>query len=318
MIRTLAITKDRKLLKDIPLEKLSDPEIDWYWVDFNGPSEKEAMLLASHFHFHPLAIEDCFHFLQRPKVDFYQDYNFFVLHALNQKTLESEEMDMFVGKNYVVTFHFKALSGVETGWNSVLSEKAIWDKGIVYVVYMIIDKLVDEYFPVVYQIEDHLNDTEDNNKSRSIRLLMDEVFEIRSDLLKLRRTIIPMRELLYRIINSERLEMIKEHKVYFIDIYDHLLKLTEIIEDNREITADMRDSYLSLNSDRMNSIMMTLTIISSIFIPLTFIVGIYGMNFRNMPELNWHYGYFIVLGIMAVIGVSMFLWFKRKGWFDKL
>ncbi|MED3871068.1 CorA family divalent cation transporter, partial [Priestia megaterium] len=107
-----------------------------------------------------------------------------------------------------------------------------------------------------------------------------------------------------------------EQKAYFNDIYDHLIKLTSMVEANRDMTSDMRDNYLSLNANRMNSIMMTLTIISSIFIPLTFVVGLYGMNFDHMPELHWHYGYYIILGIMALMTIGMILWFKRKGWFN--
>ncbi|MCY9021242.1 magnesium and cobalt transport protein CorA, partial [Priestia megaterium] len=129
-------------------------------------------------------------------------------------------------------------------------------------------------------------------------------------------TILPMRDLLYRIINSERLHIPAEQKAYFNDIYDHLIKLTSMVEANRDMTSDMRDNYLSLNANRMNSIMMTLTIISSIFIPLTFVVGLYGMNFDHMPELHWHYGYYIVLGIMGLMTIGMILWFKRKGWFN--
>ncbi len=110
----------------------------------------------------------------------------------------------------------------------------------------------------------------------------------------------------------------KERQLYFHDIYDHLLKLSEMIETNREITADIRDSYLSLNSNRMNNIMMTFTAITTIFMPLSFIAGIYGMNFDYMPELHWKYGYFVVLAAMAVIGMTMFVWFKRNGWFQLL
>ena len=125
-----------------------------------------------------------------------------------------------------------------------------------------------------------------------------------------------MKELLYRILNSEHLQDFRNSKKYFNDIYDHLLKLSDIIESNREMTADMRDSYLSINSHQMNKIMTILTIITSIFIPLTFVVGIYGMNFDFMPELRWKYGYFIILSVMAVGGIFMFLWFKIKGWLN--
>lgn len=144
---------------------------------------------------------------------------------------------------------------------------------------------------------------------------MNEVFGIRSDLLKLRRTIIPMRDLLYRIVNTNMMKSDTNRQAYFNDIYDHLLKLTEIVESNRDMTADLRDSYQTLNSNRMNAIMMTLTIVSTIFIPLTFIVGVYGMNFDNMPELHWKYGYFGVLIFMGLLVSGMLLWFKHKGWF---
>jgi magnesium transporter len=274
------------------------------------------MLLDHHFHFHPLAIEDCLHFLQRPKLDYYEGYHFFVLHSLNQKTLTPEEVDIFVGTNYVITFHLSESWEIEDVWQRTLADQDSWSKGPVYITYLVMDKIVDQYFPAAYQIEDHLNELDDNTKGQSIRTLMDQVFEIRGDLLKLRRTIGSMRDLFYRILNSERSESFKSYRVYFSDIYDHLLRLSEMIESSRDITSDMRDSYLSLNSNRMNSIMTTLTIITSIFIPLTFVAGVYGMNFEHMPELKWDFGYFIVLGIMLLMGIGMLIWFRRKGWFN--
>jgi magnesium transporter len=122
--------------------------------------------------------------------------------------------------------------------------------------------------------------------------------------------------LLYRMINSDKIPGVKEQNIYYTDIYDHLLKLTEMIESNREMTADLRDSYNSLRSNRMNSIMKTLTVITTIFMPLTFIAGVYGMNFVNMPELHWAGGYYLIIGVMVTLGLGMYLWFRRKGWFD--
>ncbi|MDP1471843.1 magnesium/cobalt transporter CorA [Priestia megaterium] len=316
MIRTLAITQDLHIKQDVPLDQLSHPSIKWFWVDFASSSEEEGKMLDTFFHFHPLAIEDCFHFLQRPKLDYYADYSFLVLHYLNNKTLDSEELDLFVGENYLVTFHYKPLPSIETVWQRLLQNPNGFSKGVSYITYAILDQLVDDYFPIVYEIEDQLNEIESRDAKKSIAILMDDVFDIRSDLLKLRKTILPMRDLLYRIINSERLNIPAEQKAYFNDIYDHLLKLTNMVEANRDMTSDMRDNYLSINANRMNSIMMTLTIISSIFIPLTFVVGLYGMNFDHMPELHWHYGYYIVLGIMVLMTIGMIMWFKRKGWFN--
>lgn len=315
MIRTLAVTNNLEINENVPLARLSDAAIKWYWVDFNAPGEQEAKLLEEHFHFHPLAVEDCFHLLQRPKLDHYEDVHFFVMHAINSKTLAAEEVDLFLGKNYIVTFHFNPSREIEDAWSRISKQNPSIEKGHLYASYLVMDKLVDQYFPSVYQIEEELNDIENNVNTESIQAVMNDIFEIRSKLLKLRRTIVPMRDLLYRIINSERIEGLKGLLFYFTDVHDHLLKLSEIIDSNRDITADMRDSYISLNSNRMNTIMKTLTVITTIFMPLTFIAGIYGMNFNNMPELKWHWGYFTVLTVMFGIGFGMFMWFRKKGWF---
>ncbi|MFZ5985887.1 MAG: magnesium/cobalt transporter CorA [Bacillota bacterium] len=316
MIRVLAITRDLKLIRNIHIHKIKDYDINWYWVDFEAPTGEEVKYLSDYFGFHPLAIEDCLHFLERPKLDYYEAYNFLVLHALNQETLAPEEIDVFVGKNYVVTFHLSSSSEVESAWNQVISNKNIWAEGHTYVGYLVLDKIVDQYFPAIYRIEDYLSDLEDKSDDKSTRVLMDKVFKVRGDLLKLRRIVNSMRDLIYRIINSGHMEGFRENKLYFTDIYDHLLKLSEMIESSREMTSDMRDSYLAIISNRMNKIMMTLTIITTIFIPLSFIAGVYGMNFEYMPELEWRYGYFVVIGVMAAIAFAMVIWFKRKGWFD--
>ncbi|MFE5431679.1 magnesium/cobalt transporter CorA [Peribacillus simplex] len=312
MIHTFAVTNDLKLITDIPLKHLDDSDIKWFWVDFDTPNDEEALLLKTHFDFHPLAIEDCLHFLQRPKLDYYDGYNFFVLHTLNQSSLAPEELDIFVGHNFIVTFHLSPSSEIGMVRKRVMEDKNTINKGVLHIFYSIMDKIVDEYFPSIYKSEDELNEIEMNKTNQD---LIENVYEIRNQLLKLRRTIFPMRELLYRILNSERVIVPKGDRVYFMDIYDHLLRLSEMIESNREMTADIRDNYISLNSNRMNRIMKTLTVMTSVFIPLTFIASIYGMNFEYMPELTWQWGYFGVLGVMVSVGSVMLLWFWRKGWF---
>lgn len=303
------------MLKDISIQNLNDSNIEWFWVDFDSPTIEESELLETHFHFHPLAIEDCYHLLQRPKLDHYEDIHFFVLHAINQKTLQAKEVDLFLGRNFLVSFHLHKCREVDEAWNTIIEHKAIPQKGPIYVGYVIMDKLVDNYFPSLYQIEDQLNEIESKVRSESVGTLMDTIIDIRSSLLKLRKTVVPMRDLLYRVINTDKINGVKEHLYYFTDIYDHLLKLSEMIESNRDVTADMRESYDSINSYRMNTIMKTLTVMTSIFIPLTFIASIYGMNFEYIPELKWHWGYFGALGAMLVVGLGMIVWLWRKGWF---
>lgn len=316
LIYTIVETTQGKLLYDVPFDDLDNKDIGWFWMDFSCPTEEEIELLTSFFKFHHLSIEDCLHLFQRPKIDFYDEYNFLVLHALTEDDLNPDEIDLFIGKNFVVTFHLKAFPHLKNVEKELSSGKKInWHQGHIYVAYLIMDKIVDDYFPVFYKIEDRLNEL-DVLPGKGTKNLISELFEVRADLLKLRRSVTGMRDLFYRIINSSNTKDFLSNQVYFSDIYDHLIKLTDMIEANKDMTADIRDNYISVNSDRMNNIMMVLTLVTSIFIPLTFIVGIYGMNFENMPELKWQYGYFIVLGVMLLLGVLMYIWFKKKGWLD--
>ncbi|MED0652159.1 magnesium/cobalt transporter CorA [Aeribacillus composti] len=314
MIRTLVITTDLEAKYDVALKEIRKKEVLWYWVDFYKATENEIRLLGKFFHFHPLSIEDCVENVERPKIDFYDSYMFVVLHGIHQQTLEPEELDLFVNEKGIVTFHKNAIRDLNNIWLRIKKDDSL-KKGPMKIMHQLTDKLVDDFFPPVYHLEDLLNQIEENNKNKSINELMKELFSIRSQLSKIRRTIIPMRDLMYRIISSNRLNEMKEEDLYFYDVYDHLLKLVEMTEANRELAADIRDSYLSYNSNRMNTIMMTLTVISSIFMPLTFIAGIYGMNFEYMPELKMKYGYYIVLGVMALIGTGMLYIFYKMGWF---
>jgi magnesium transporter len=317
LLRIIAVTEDQEMLEDIPLQSLMDSNIKWFWVDFDTPTDDEFKLLDSYFHFHPLAIEDCMHILQRPKVDHFEDTHFFVTHSIHQDTLMAEEIDFFLGPRGIVTLHLSASPEIDEAWRRIQDPSIRTFKDHNYVAYLIMDKLVDNYFPTLYSIEDQLNELEvEGERYVDIQKVTAEVYDIRADLLRLRRTVIPMRDLLYRLISSDKIPGVKHQHAYFTDIHDHLLKLTEMIESNREMTADLRDSYDSLRSNRMNAIMKTLTVITTIFMPLTFIAGVYGMNFANMPELKWQWGYFVVIGVMLSLGIGMYLWFKRKGWFD--
>jgi magnesium transporter len=317
MINAIAITNENQLETGISINNLNLKDYKWFWVDFSEPTEEEIKQLDETFHFHPLAIEDCIHRLQRPKLDYYNGYTFYVTHAVKaeEKEFIKEEVNFFICDHFIVSYHRKPIFEVKQVWDQILSQKDItrWDP--YYVFYLILDKIVDNYFPLIYSIEDELDNIEDNTDKKSMNRLMEELFDARHMLLNLRHTVNPMRDLLYRMLNSHRLDGILERREYFADIYDHLIKLSDMIMSNREVTADIRDSYLSMYSHQTNNVMKVLTIITSIFAPLTFLAGIYGMNFEFMPELTWKYGYFIVLGLMGVLAIIMYLWFKKKGWF---
>ncbi|PLS16487.1 magnesium and cobalt transport protein CorA [Bacillus sp. M6-12] len=314
MIKTCVVTKDDQMIYDVPLKDIKEMEPKWYWADFCNANEKEVRFLSDHFHFHPLAIEDCLDSLnQRPKLDFYDDYQFIVLHALSVEHLHPVEVDLFIGEDFLVTFHNQKVSQLDLLWERTKTYE-YFQKGPFFLMHAIIDKLVDDYFPLMYKLEGELNSLEDNADDESISELMERVFDVRADLSGIRRSILPMRDLLYRIIHSDRLNYLKEQQLYFNDVHDHLLKLVEMLELYRDFSSDIRDSYLSMNSNTMNTIMMTLTVITTIFMPLTFVAGVYGMNFKNMPELDWKYGYFAVIGFMTVIALLMLLYFLKKGW----
>ncbi|GGM32151.1 putative metal ion transporter YfjQ [Paraliobacillus quinghaiensis] len=317
MIDILAVDKYNNLIKLDSIEGLQQGDYAWYWIDFNQPTDTEVIHLSESLHFHPLAIEDCLQQLQRAKLDYYDAFSFFIMYAIDPKDLSQQEHDFFLHEDYIVTFHKQPSRQVSQVWERLIKMQAkdIDNWGPYRIFYEISDKIVDHYFPLIYELEDQLNEVEDNPNEEAMSVLLDRLFDIRHQLLQLRHTINPMRDLFYRMLNSSHLTGLKERRAYFTDVYDHLLKLSEMVASNREIANDIRDNYLSLNSHQTNEVMKVLTIITSIFAPLTFIAGIYGMNFVNMPELEWEYGYFVVLGVMGVMAVVMYLWFKRKGWF---
>ncbi|MEH7336402.1 magnesium/cobalt transporter CorA [Neobacillus drentensis] len=318
MISFMGITQSNTLVKLDSIDKLTLPKYKRFWVDFNEPTDDEIKHLSETFNFHPLAIEDCINTtLQRPKLDYYDEYTFFITHIVREEREEitKEELEFFVGENYIVTFHLKPSIEVSQVVNRITTLTNLDKFTNTHVFYEILDKIVDNYFPIIYKIEDKLDEIEDNTLNKPMNNLLKELFETRYMLLNLTHTVNPMRDLLYRMLNSQHLKNLITRKEYYSDIYDHLLKLSEMLMANREITADIRDNYLSLNSHQTNNVMKVLTIMTSIFAPLTLIAGIFGMNFKNMPELDWRYGYGYSLVLMGVIGLSMFLWFKKKGWF---
>ncbi|RFU69714.1 magnesium and cobalt transport protein CorA [Peribacillus saganii] len=315
MVKTLAINKKSEMKMNVEFSDLLKGDFLWFWVDFDQPSNEEVEYLRKPFKFHPLAIEDCIHTLQRPKLDYYEDHVFFVAQALNPHNFTKEEVDIFLGEKFIVTYHNEKSEAIDKVWKRLehCSNVESWNPSLV--LYEVLDKIVDNYFPLVQGIEESLNEIDENPHNKTMELLLKDLFDARHNLLSLRQVISPMQDLGYRILNSQRLTLLHLKKEYFTDIYDHLVRLGEMIEANRELTTDIRDSYIALNSTQTNHVMKVLTVITTIFMPLTFIAGVYGMNFEHMPELTWDYGYFEALSLMFLIGMGMFIWFKKKGWF---
>lgn len=315
MIKTFAVNTKSELIINLPISELVNGDFIWYWIDFDQPNKHEVELLNTPLNFHPLAVEDCIHLLQRPKLDYYDDHTFFVLQAINPNNFIKEEVDVFLGENFIVTFHHEVSEEIDKVIQRVTTTLSIdkWDPSAI--LHQVMDKIADNFFPLVNNIEENLIKIDENNEKKSSQIMLKDLFTTRRNLLLLRQVISPMRDLVYRMLNSQKLPQIERKKEYYTDIHDHFLKLDEMIEASREFTTDIRESYISLNSHQTNHVMKVLTVITTIFMPLTFIAGIYGMNFENMPELSWKYGYFEALILMCVIGTGMVLWFKNKGWF---
>ncbi|ACT03179.1 magnesium/cobalt transporter CorA [Paenibacillus sp. JDR-2] len=321
MIRIMGFTNEGEVHDHLSLNELPNDQYAWFWADFDRPTQDEVSLLTDKFGFHKLAVEDCLHHLPRPKIEFYSDHSFIVVHSLHGEKLLPEEVDLFVSEGYIVTFHMERNDVVDRAMEKV-SRKRHSGLSTRYAAFLVIDEMVDDFFPSLLQIEDRLDAIENEAMSSdTVGRIFDRIYDIRADLLKVRRVIYPMRDLLYRIVNSERLELDDESRVHFMDVYDHLLKLSEKIVDDRETTADIIENVNSVLNQRTNEvtlrtndIVFLLTIISVIFMPLSFIVGLYGMNFIDMPELHWKYGYIYAWTLMIIIVAIMVFVFRKLKW----
>lgn len=315
MIRTLYIDINNELkICESPYEMTSEPRL--LWVDMSEPTLHENLLLSQFFHFHPLSIEDAVSVRQRPKYKEYDDYLFYVFHAIDLNTMKPEEIDVFINDILVVTYHKEHSEEVDKVWNMMIHKKDNSKASTSEIMFTTLDAIVDNYFPFVYELEDKVFSFEDRHSvDISTEVLIEETFDLREDLLLIRRTVLPMRDLVYRLLEGRIMSLSKKQKIFLHHINDHLIKQVEMIESSREMTADIRDNYISLNSFKMNNIMKILTIYSVIFMPLTLLAGIYGMNFDVMHELHWKYGYLGVWIVMLVITFGMILYFRRKNWF---
>lgn len=290
-------------------------QVLWYWVDFFAPTEVEVTYLSGYFDFHCLAIEDCLHMLQRPKVDNYEDYRFFVLHSFTDTIKQPNEINLFQSNNFIVTFHNEPSQTIEQIWEQYKQHPNRAEKGTDYLLYVIIDGIIDQYFPILAIIGDELEKIESDCYIRLNRPIINQIFKIRKELLTLRRSLDPLRDVIKVIMHPEEDKWKNKYKVFFSDIHDSITRLLEMTEVYRHMGLDLIESHVSLNTQKINQVMVILTVITTIFMPLTFIAGIYGMNFEYMPELRWEYGYYFVLLFMALVAGIMILWFRKRNWF---
>jgi magnesium transporter len=295
------------------------------WINVDGLSDVALLeTLGRHFRLHPLALEDVLNCGQRPKIEDYGEYEFAVLKSVDvvDERLEMEQISLFFGRNFVITFQEVPGDSFEPVRERIRKGKGLIRRmGPDYLAYALIDSLIDEFFPVLEHYGERIETLEDQLVDRPGPETLHEIHLIKRELLVLRRAAWPQRDLLNGMLRDESELIHHDTKVFLRDCYDHMVQVMDMIETYRELAAGMLDVYLSSLSNRMNEVMKVLTIIATIFIPLTFIAGIYGMNFDpdvsrwNMPELRWVYGYPFSLSLMAVVGLALVAYYRRKGWF---
>ncbi|MCB9335522.1 MAG: magnesium/cobalt transporter CorA [Flavobacteriales bacterium] len=302
------------LLKEIQEDKI-------YWVNLVGLHNTEAISkIGAHFNIHPLVLEDVLNTDHRPKAEDGNDYLFFTLKMFvktSENNIEPEQVSIILGKNYVITFQEK-----EGDVLDIIRERLKDDTSKLrkrkgdYLFYRIIDSLVDSYYQVLEDLGDRIESLEDeiylNSQTIHYRMAQD----LRRELIYLRKTVFPLREAISKASKESINKLIDEETAkHFNDVYDHSIHVIETLETYRDLTSGLMDLYMTTVSNKMNEIMKVLTIIATIFIPITFIAGVYGMNFKNMPELEHEWGYPIALIFMGLIVVAMLIYFKVKKWF---
>jgi magnesium transporter len=272
--------------------------------------------LGSDFGLHPLVVEDIAHADQRPKLETYERGYFLVAQMLTAaEDIESEQVSMFLGGNFLLTFQEKPGDCFEPVRERIRHKKGqIRDMGNDYLMYALLDALVDSGFPVLDWIRDRIEELEDRVLEETEPDVMSEIHAMKRRLLGFRRSVWPLREVLNALMRDEADLLSERTGVYLRDCYDHLIRLADMNETYRELTGGLTELYLTRLSNDMNEVMKVLTIFGAIFIPLTFIAGVYGMNFRYMPELEVWWAYFACLGFMAAAGGGLLLFFRQRGW----
>ncbi|RME55970.1 magnesium and cobalt transport protein CorA [Candidatus Parcubacteria bacterium] len=289
------------------------------WIHIDNVHDGAALAkLGAEFGLHPLVVADLANMNQRPKLEIYDDYLYLVVHLLSPQEkgrLKSEQISLILGGNFVLTFQ----QGQENIFARIRKELRE-DKGILrkmgadYLVYALLDAIVDSYFAVLETVGETTERLEEKIMTDPSSHILREIRRLKRDMLEVRRAIWPLREAVLSFERTPSPLIAKRTTPYFRDVYNHIIQLIDSTEALRDITSGMIDIYLTSINNRMNEVMKTLTVIATIFIPLTFITGIYGMNFRYMPELEWPSGYFLSLALMGIIALGMLFYFRKKNW----
>jgi len=289
------------------------------WINIDGIHDVEIVkTIGKKFDIHPLILEDILNPYQRPKVEDQDYYIFIVLKMLQYNSesaeIKSEQVSIIVGKNFVISFQETAGWDVFDSVRERIRKGRLCDTGTDYLAYALIDAVVDNYFLILEGIGEKIEDLEEELIGNPTQGTLHKIYGLKKEMIHLRKSVWPLREVISSLGRSESKLIQSKTYIYLRDVYDHTIQVIDAVETFRDMIAGMIEIYLSSISNRLNEVMKVLTIFSTIFIPLTFIVGIYGMNFRYMPELEMPLGYYTLMAFMGVVSFLMLTYFRRKRW----
>ena len=325
VIRVMAYGPDGYVEEQTEVDGLSSFLDAWpvAWVNVDGLGDEVVLRgLGEAFSLHRLALEDVVNLGQRSKVEAYDEDLFIVARTPSDWTRPAEQLTLVLGSNYVLSFQETAGDSFDGVRERIRHGRGkIRKMGPDYLTYALIDAVIDSYFPILEEISGRLEALEEEVLDSPDQRTVAQVYEVKRRLLELKRTIWPQREALNSLIRDAGSQIGAETALYFRDSYDHAIRIAEMVESQRDLCSDLMSTYLSVVSNRMNEVMKVLSIIGTVFIPLGFIAGLYGMNFDpeispyNMPELGWYFGYPFALTLMGATTIGLLIYFWRKGWF---
>ena len=303
---------------------LADPT-NVIWVDLQGETEghiEEAKdVLLNVFHFHKLTVEDCIETRNQPKVEAFEKYFYFIVHGIrpgetNAGNFTTKELDGYLGENFVVTFHVERFRSIKVVKEQVRSSTFVCQRGAAYLLHHILDELVDLYMPIVDDFDRSINSLEERvfDMKKSTNAILGEIMNLRRSVARLRRISARQLDVLYRISHGEFPQIPEQILPFYRDVHDHLVRITDLAENYRDLVSGLFDIHFSVVANRANDVMKTLAVVSAIILPLSLIAGIYGMNFENMPELHSQNGYYLTMAVMVILAVVLLVYFWRKGW----
>lgn len=327
MIRTLFFTPGKPIRIDIsPAEfpRLLRDRKGVLWVDFTDEPPQQAEPILRGFGFHPLAIDDALQETHTPKIDDWGDYLYIVFNVMKHTQengmfeAETEELDVFLGRNYLVTHHDQVIPAVDEAWSTCQRDIRHLQDGPDHLLYRIVDSLVTSYMPLVEQIDEQIDRIEDQVFDRPHPSTLEQIFALKRILLAMRRVLLPQREVLNKLARDDYRVIDPKDRVFFRDIYDHLVRLHDLNESLRDLVGGALDTYLSAVNNRMNEVMKTLTIITTLFMPITFVTGFFGMNFfEPVAQFTGWTGeqtFRVTLGIILALPLFMYIWMRRRTW----